>query len=537
MPVITNSSQAITTSVNTRIKVPLFEHQKRVLYHALELEANSYITLAEGIHLQSNLGVLSCPPGAGKSIVALSLAMTARTSSSSNTVVLKPQSMLTSGSVVSKTLVWLDCSMIVVPKMLVGQWSDYIGRFADIPLEKWKVVQTANDVGLVLSDPSIYEIIIVSADQYNEFPEHMHFKRVFFDEVDTINIPSCQRINTDRIWCLSSNSDRFRSARLQNRGFLKDMFSEFYRIAEMYGNTVWDKICIYTDPIYLQHVTSLNHTTMYLVCKPLVPEILTLESNALTRMLEAGLEREIVNSLGIIYVEDKIKAYLTLTASIQEEMFALSKDNISQDPNAQARVMKDMEAIRERILFAQSCPISYDTIKYPCITPCCKNVFDATNIIPWVYNNQTCAICRQHILTPQLLFCKTNLHPLMHKFETMVKWVDNVLQDDSARVLICCRNATLRQVRHYLDGFLSYTCFRGKTVRRPMALFEAGNPNVLLLDVDQYSTGLNLTVATHLLIMDKLQDSLRTQVIGRALRIGRTCPLQIFQIEEKELKD
>lgn len=536
MPLVTASTPAIDASFETRIKVPLYEHQLRVLFLVSQFESNSSIELGERFQLQSTVGLLSCPPGSGKSITALSLALTARQSSS----VWKPQSLLTSGSVMGRTLPWLNASMIVVPNVLVSQWTEYVERFADIQASKWVVVKTQTDSALVLSNPDHLELLIVSADRYNDFSGEVHFKRVIFDEVDTIHIPSCKKIDTDRIWCLSSNQERIRCAKMQNRGFLKDMFSEFKRIATRYNSSFWDIITIRTDVAYLQTTMCIPSCPLQSIrCKPLPPEVITIETRELSSLFNSGLEREVVNALGMGYSEGRVSAYLSLTASLQENMLELNNqagttpEDMDRHHCSLMKLYKEMEDIRGRVLGSTICPISYGEITHPSITGCCKNVFESAYLIPWVYSHNSCPLCRTSITTQQVLFCQTSQLVLLDKFEMLVKWVEPLLSISSNRVLICGRDKTLVRVKQYLEWkHFQFTSFRGRAVRRTLLQFEQGNPNILLLDVGQYSTGLNLTATTHLIIMDILEDHLHTQVVGRAQRIGRVTPLQLFQVDD-----
>ena len=61
MPIMTQNSLAAETP--PLIKVNLFEHQKRVLYAARELEKSSGIVLNDSQKLVSNVGFISCSVG------------------------------------------------------------------------------------------------------------------------------------------------------------------------------------------------------------------------------------------------------------------------------------------------------------------------------------------------------------------------------------------------------------------------------------------------------------------------------------------
>lgn len=72
MPVITATSASYPFQP-TGIVTPLFEHQAKMLEATLAFEADSTINLGSGQTFVSNVGYISCPPGAGKALFPLRL--------------------------------------------------------------------------------------------------------------------------------------------------------------------------------------------------------------------------------------------------------------------------------------------------------------------------------------------------------------------------------------------------------------------------------------------------------------------------------
>lgn len=65
MPTITAASASYPFQPSG-IVPPLFEHQAKMLEATLAFEADSTINLGSGQTFVSNVGFISCPPGAGR---------------------------------------------------------------------------------------------------------------------------------------------------------------------------------------------------------------------------------------------------------------------------------------------------------------------------------------------------------------------------------------------------------------------------------------------------------------------------------------
>jgi ERCC4-related helicase len=66
--------------------------------------------------------------------------------------------------------------------------------------------------------------------------------------------------------------------------------------------------------------------------------------------------------------------------------------------------------------------------------------------------------------------------------------------------------------------------------------FESGEIKVLLLNASNYGSGLNLQMATDIIIYHELDLELETQVIGRAQRLGRKQPLNVYYLQNDKEK-
>ena len=70
------------------------------------------------------------------------------------------------------------------------------------------------------------------------------------------------------------------------------------------------------------------------------------------------------------------------------------------------------------------------------------------------------------------------------------------------------------------------------TMNKTIKDFEQGHINVLMLNSEYNGAGINLQMATDIIIYNRLEKCLEKQVIGRALRLGRNekFPLKVHSL-------
>jgi SNF2 family DNA or RNA helicase len=67
-------------------------------------------------------------------------------------------------------------------------------------------------------------------------------------------------------------------------------------------------------------------------------------------------------------------------------------------------------------------------------------------------------------------------------------------------------------------------------VSKVLREFAEGKHTILLLNARNMGAGLNIEAATHVMLFHKMSKELETQIIGRAVRLGRAAPLQVVHL-------
>ena len=205
-----------------------------------------------------------------------------------------------------------------------------------------------------------------------------------------------------------------------------------------------------------------------------------------------------------------------------------------------------IQAITDRIhnFSSEVCPICYDEPNDHLITPCCSRVFCAACLLLSMARNPSCPLCREKI---QPSACT----------KIISDSAKNEIVDDSAMaepVLPKKHDALLRILKENPGGrFLVFSRYDNpfesietavnalgiqvkhvkgnkNAVSATLKAFEVGTTQCLLLNSQYAGAGLNITAATHVILLHAMTHEEEKQVLGRAYRIGRSGALTFIKL-------
>jgi len=213
-----------------------------------------------------------------------------------------------------------------------------------------------------------------------------------------------------------------------------------------------------------------------------------------------------------------------------------------------SRTKESIKSLEERIQNFQKevCPICYDEPADHLVTPCCSRVFCASCIILSLARNNTCPLCR------------ANIHP--SKCTKIILTENEIVETvptESEPSLPRKQDALLTIMKENPTGkFLVFSAYDnpfetietaikdlGITVKHvkgnkdvvasTLRTFENGRVRCLLLNSRYAGAGLNITAATHVILLHAMTHEEEKQVLGRAYRIGRKGSLEFIKLLHK----
>ena len=204
-----------------------------------------------------------------------------------------------------------------------------------------------------------------------------------------------------------------------------------------------------------------------------------------------------------------------------------------------------IKSIQERIqgFSTEVCPICYDAPTEPMVTPCCSRVFCGQCILSCRARSAACPMCRTEYRVAQLkkIVLEKEDTEIVEEAEPegpKEKKADALLrlfkENPTGKFLVFSRydnpftameeaitglGVTVKQLKGNKDGIAS-------TLRQ----FQGGDVRCLLLNSHYAGSGLNITAATHVVLLHAMTHEEEKQILGRAYRMGRTEPLHFIKL-------
>ena len=417
--------------------------------------------------------------------------------------------------------------------------------YRDLPQARFFWLITASWINLLYLNRNLYfDKSTVSALIFSEATAYKHLQNHFISRIATSQTAYISEV-----------------FRIRSPYLLSDMLSQTHPLR---GHLVIK--C--TDNFIKKSISLPELIRRTILCKsPLTNRILeNAISTNIQQMLNAG---DISSALKELNVKGKsVKSLIDgVTASLTKELSNLEKtyefkeslEYSSAQVKEQARqslkekmshLKMSIQSIEERIqnFKKEVCPICYEEEPIdPLITPCCSRIFCASCLIMSLARNSTCALCRAPI------------HPSKC---TKIMGTENEIIDvsgaDSGELVLPKKtDALLAIMKDNPEGkFLIFSRFdnpfetietavselgikvkhvKGNkdAVASTLRAFESGALRCLLLNSKYAGAGLNITAATHVILLHAMTHEEEKQVLGRAYRIGRTGSLEFIKLLHK----
>ena len=288
-------------------------------------------------------------------------------------------------------------------------------------------------------------------------------------------------------------------------------------------------------------------------------------STNIQQMLNAG---DINSALKELNVKGKnVKSLIDgVTASLAKELsnlektytFKASLEYSSAQAKEQAlQTLKEkmghlrtsIQSIEERIqnFKTEVCPICYEEPADALLTPCCSRIFCATCLIMSLARNSTCALCRAPIhpsKCTKIVATENEIvesgaaaedHPLPKKQDALLRIMK---ENPEGKFLVFSRFdnpfETIETAVAELGIQVKHVKGNKDAVASTLRGFESGTLRCLLLNSKYAGAGLNITAATHVILLHAMTHEEEKQVLGRAYRIGRKGALTFIKLLHKE---
>lgn len=549
-----------------RLKMELKQHQVSMINAMKTLEQKAVVMHAN-TELHTHVGICGDDVGTGKSLSVLGL-ISEFTTIKHRTKYYKTTPFFSVSQQTDR--VSMQVNVIVVPHSIHAQWVHYIEQHTY--LTYYAVSRKAHIMNVKNIRP--VDILLISSTMYNAFMTFeqnnaTYFRRVIFDEADSIRIPASKEVDAQFIWLITSSLENvmFPSGRyyvqkpgrgislvhvmgINGQGFVNEMM----RVIGNSHVSVLEKMVLKNNPEFAKRSLGM-HTPKkhYIMCKtPLYMRIISgsVQQNVI-EMLNSGDTDRALEYLGCKYeTHDTIVSVVTesirtemndidleLTFTQQRRMYNEEERRAMTDRllERKGRLKTRLESIQEEIEHYKdrTCPICWDDFKTPvCTLTCCNKMF----CLECVVQCRSCPLCRQRVTNTDLIVVDTVARPRIaeEKKSKSDNLVDILRSRPDGKFLIFSNSdATFDTVTNTLTNInitSSKLYGNASVIGKRIMQFNSGEVQVLLLNPQYYGCGLNLEQTTDIIFFHRFENEMERQIIGRAQRHGRTSVLDVHYL-------
>ena len=431
------------------VTVPLKAHQLTLLQQCINMETTDLpLQSSTDRHevnncmMRTRIGIIGDKVGSGKSYVIIALI-----ASPCNTM--EPRTRMSTFALDNIIIkhnddsTFSNTSVLVIPHNLVKQWITYFEAIA--PSLRACFITTTKQLNAFIEGDQTFDVIIVSSTFYMLFSnisrnKQMTFSRLIFDEVDNIQLKSCEPVKSKFTWFVTASFKNLMHPR--GHGIWDPRTHRFVNIAEGVKSTGYIRtLFTHMAPALTQLIVTKNkdeYVDASMQLPPLSPFFVRCLTPRTIRILDGIVDRSIMAALNANDVESAIQHIAPSHRSTEENIIKLllekytrllqnsrtmlrmvNEEFVYDNPTTKEnelqrhqKVIEEYESkianIEERIMSTNTCCICFDGICNKTIVDCCKNAFCFKCINMWLStqmhtsSRNSCPSCRKPINTENM---------------------------------------------------------------------------------------------------------------------------------------
>jgi len=557
------------------LSIKLFPHQLVSVYNMENLERlrkiksnNPYNRELDTVYI-TDFGILGDIPGYGKSFSIVSLIV--RDKMQWDITKLYERADINTINqcfkILNKTTKQrVRANLLLCSSTLIEQWKEYFS-FVKPGLLKIKEISSRKDLDKF--DPNDWDVVIVSSTRYNELintTKNLVWKRFIFDEAASTHINSMMSVNAGFTWFISATYRAILNCSGTSYHFMRNFFSKFSGYEMLEHFVIKNPVDFVKNSFKMPQVKEISH-----IC--INPRILNVLSNYIDQetktMIEAGdiksailkLGGETTTSSNLFEIVEKRQKDKLISAKMSLNMWKNRKEssheihgsNYSEISFWEKRV-SDIEKVindlksKYNALLQDDCTICYSDIKDPILIPCCQNIFCGKCIMKWFETTKSCPMCRASINIKELIYVKKDndisndsdekeekkqVEIKLSKQDKVLEIVSKGLAENKKFLIFSMYDESFSIIRRVFESNrINFVEISGTKISRDSKIkkFKENKVSVVFLNSRFNGAGINLENATDIILYHEMPQSIRDQVVGRALRIGREEDLDIHNL-------
>jgi hypothetical protein len=542
-----------TVSQPINMKIQLFGHQLAGIYQMEKMEREQCVS-KPGCIQQTKLGINAEITGFGKTLTMIGLILRDKMEWDLDTPFAHETVITESAGLIKTRKIQrydnrLRTTLILVSQSIIKQWEDELS-FTNLKVE---TITSIRDVETV--DVESCDVILVIPSLYNRLISTYvkdAWKRFIFDEPGHLRVPGMKPVRAGFYWFVTATPNAISAKHRNCRGsFMRDVigtntwwdFDEQFKGMIMQNNLDFVKSSFNMPPT--KHIT--HHCY-----QPVSRAVSGFVTPSIQIMIEAGNIEGAISSLGGTKTKNIVQLVKTKQLEELEEIESKIRIYTLREDEEKIEEWKDREKnIRRKIktldgrfqtMLSNVCNICLDPLVNPVIEPSCQNLFCGKCLLTWIHKSPKCPLCRGHIDTKNLIYIESKTLPSTisvkepPRKQTKLEKISEIIKSNKEGkfLLFSSYDSTFDSIYNMLhESKISYAEIRGTAQLRQKNIenFKKGDIQVLFLNSTYNGAGINLQIASDIILYHEMPSITENQIIGRANRIGRMTSLLVHHLK------
>jgi hypothetical protein len=540
------NENSIAISQPSLLKIELMEHQKRAIYAMNKLEQTHessidnflfYDNKEKNLVIDTKIGILGDMVGSGKSFMIASLLFENNNKKDDNYYY--PSGKYFNVKSISETYTKINSNILVIPDHLEKQWIDVFKYTSYEPH-----IYINNE-----KQKDEYKVCIVTSKLFDNFMvtnSNVHWNRIIIDEADSIKINDYE-FCANFIWLITGTPIGLANSK---KKYLKNIFRENI-------NWIIDVIMVKNNNDYVKKSLDIPVLNRHII-KCITPIELNIIGDfipsSIKQMINAGNTDEAIKTLNC-NIDTKDNIYKVITKSIEnmiynkqseidnekkkkynEYQLEQSKLNIIKIEQSIKNLKSRLNAIKTKIKESENiCPICLGEIERDTLVDCCGTIYCFDCLILTNKTNK-CAYCQQKINKKSIHIIKKkkenkeSYDKYLDKMDTLLNIINE--KHDGKILIFANYHESFVKIKNILEtNLITHEILKNdKNIHNVINNFSLGKIKVLMLNANNFGSGLNLQCATDVIIYHRFTNEIEEQVIGRAQRFGRKTNLNVYYL-------
>jgi len=512
--------------------------------------------------INTNIGVLSDKVGSGKTYSMIGLIEYSKTPPNNPKII--TSTYFTSVKYTLKTPA-IPSNLILIPHGLTVQWYNAF-KMSSLKIKlihRKTALNSIKSVDIIFNEDSdsdnnsmdkilpeeclaFYDVILVSSTMVSDFLnkyKQVIWSRIIIDEVLSIKLPSEIPWNANFIWFITATPSGLE--------YIKKMYIRY--IFSNLQKPIYNNLIIKNCDEYITESMNLPDINQ-VILRSLTPKMFGIikdyVSNDVLNMLNAGNIHDAISKINC-NADTEENIFKAITKNLEKEIhnekaqLAYKESIIPTDRKTHEESLEKLKtkilsletkynSIKEKIASYQnsSCPICLEDLTNPAVMNCCNNIFCLACLTSV---KGKCPLCRKTFQLSDLnIIMDTKVEKSSRLLTKSENLINIIKKNKKGKFLIfSCYENTNDNISVILkDNNIIYSKLIGasSSIRNIIEKFDKGEIPVLLLNAQYYGSGLNLQMATDIIIYHEMNRELETQIIGRGQRIGRKDKLNVYYL-------